>query len=678
MDARSGPAVGEGQGMKIKDLVLGVLFAALLAASLRWPSATAAMNAGQMGEEIGKTPRVIPAVSANRSADMIFHNGTILTMESPATEVECPVAQAIAIQGERILAVGSDLEILALTGPETQVIDLAGQTVLPGLVDGHTHILLFSLITGRTLDEAQDVALSFGFTSVTEMFADEPFLEELMQAEEAGRLRLRVNAFAAYNDSILDENGNTIILKQWYPENDPVLDSDRKLRIPGIKVNVDGGSTPRRGCPALSEPYEPDFVATDWFKGQCGSDRGDLYWSQEELNQIVADAQAAGYRVAFHAMGDRAIEMVLNAIEFALDGQPNEKYRHQIQHNSLLRPDLLERYTSLDVLCSVRGYFNTCAQNDYIDYHGPDRYEWNVNRYKLPGLGIHVFLETDFTWDVDPADTYSSRNPNSMLHLYGLVTRQQVNKDGTICKPEPWLVPHAISVEQALRMMTVEPAYAVSQEDVLGTLEPGKFADLVILSHNPITVDPDSLKDLEVLMTMVGGNVEYCAPEHEALCQLSQPAPSSLDEPITATAPEKPGASVEPVTVSVFRDEERVLAEMPIVLTIGWLCDTLTQMADFIVAIALTITLDGQPLPDVADYWQEIEEAGDRDGDGDVDYMSRWLYPVGVLTHGTHLVESRGTLLRTVTDGFDHDEDGLPDEYTGTLWQTSLRIMVED
>lgn len=460
-------------------------------------------------------PTAIPSETpeAEDGADIIFHSGVILTIND-----DQPREQAIAVKGEKILAVGSDVDVMALQVPQTKVVDLTGRTLMPGFVDGHTHILLFSLITGRTLTEAQDVALRYGFTSVTEMFADEPFLEELMQAEETDHLRLRVNTFAAYNDSILDENGKPIILKQWYPENDPILDSDRKLRIPGIKVNVDGGSSPRRGCPALSEPYEPDFVATDWFKGQCGSDRGDLYWSQEEINQIVADAQAAGYRVAFHAMGDWAIETVLNAIEFALDGHPNDRYRHQIQHNALIRPDLLERYVSLDVLASLRGYFNTCDQSYYIDYHGPDRYKWNANRYTLPGLGVHVYLETDFTWDTDPANTYTSRNPNPMLHLYGMVTRQQVNQDGTICTPEPWLVPQAISVEQALRIMTIEPAYAVSQEDVIGTLEPGKYADLVILSDDPMAVDPNTLKDLEVWMTMVGGNVEYCAPGQEGLC----------------------------------------------------------------------------------------------------------------------------------------------------------------
>ena len=67
-------------------------------------------------------------------------------------------------------------------------------------------------------------------------------------------------------------------------------------------------------------------------------------------------------------------------------------------------------------------------------------------------------------------------------------------------------------------MLTIEPAYAVFQEEVIGSLAPGKFADLIILSDNPFTIDPDSLIDLQVLLTMVGGNVEYCSPGYEDLC----------------------------------------------------------------------------------------------------------------------------------------------------------------
>jgi predicted amidohydrolase YtcJ len=429
-------------------------------------------------------------------------------------EVGYPVAEAIAIRGDRILAVGNDEEMLGLTGPETQLIDLDGQTLLPGFADGHTHILAFPGRRGASLDEAQDVALRQGFTSVTEMWADDGFVQELLDAESAGRLRLRVNVFPTYNAGTLDDYGNTVIVRNWHPENDPILDSDRMLRIPGIKFFVDGAGVPGRGCPAMSQPYPPSTTSQAWFQQICGSEYGDLYWSQEELNQVVAEVQAEGFRAAFHAMGDQAIETALNAIEFSTNGQSNTQYRHQIQHSSLLRPDQLDRYVSMGILASVRGYFNTCDQDDYSS-------EWAANRYALPGSGVHAYLETDFGWTADPDDPLALRISNPMIHLYGLVTHRQLYADG-VCLPAPWLARHEIPVEQALLMMTYEPAFAVSQEDVLGTLEPGKYADLIILSENPLTIDPNALKDLEVWMTMVAGQVEYNPPPSRRRVRLSQ------------------------------------------------------------------------------------------------------------------------------------------------------------
>ena len=102
--------------------------------------------------------------------------------------------------------------------------------------------------------------------------------------------------------------------------------------------------------------------------------------------------------------------------------------------------------------------------------------------------------------------------------LYSLVTRNQISLDGVFCKAPDWMLNEAITVEEALRIMTIEAAYALFMEEKVGSLKPGKFADLVVLSENPLTVDSDSLIDLEVLMTMVGGQVEYCGSDHETLC----------------------------------------------------------------------------------------------------------------------------------------------------------------
>ncbi len=602
---------------------------------------------------VATSPSEPPAtVDSDETPDVIFHSGTVMTMEAGY-----PVFEAIAIRGDRIIAVGNDEEILDLAGADTQLIGLNGQTLLPGFADGHTHILAFPERMGYSLDEAQDVALRQGFTSLTEMWGDEAFIQELLNAEAGGHLRLRVNVFPLFNQGILDD-GNKVIVRAWFPENDPILDSDRMLRIPGVKFFVDGAGVPGRGCPARSQPYDPSVTSQDWFQQICGSEYGDLYWSQEELNQAVAEVQGAGYRAAFHAMGDQAIETALNAIEFALDGQPNSQIRHQIQHSSLLRPDLLDRYVSMDIVASVRGYFNTCDQDEYSS-------DWAANRYALPGAGVHAYLETDFGWTADPDDPLALRISNPMIHLYGLVTHQQIHPGG-VCLPAPWLAQHEITVEQALRMMTYEPVYAVSQEDVLGTLEAGKYADMIILSENPAFVDPNTLKDLEVWMTMVAGQVAYCAPGHEGFCPGIQPE----TEPTQVES--------EPVSIKLFAEEARVAPGTPVELTIGWQSNTQEQVADLLASMDLSGSLDGQPLLDLNESWGEILSVEGAYDDDEEDFVSYWVYPLGVLSPGTHVAEIRAVLNWPVTDGFDLDGNGVPDEYSGDLWDYTIRIIVEE
>jgi predicted amidohydrolase YtcJ len=447
-----------------------------------------------------------PPVSVADAASVIFYNGQVLTMDENMTQ-----AEALAIQDGTILAVGGNDDILALRNAGTQVIDLQGLTLLPGFIDGHTHILISPDRMGQTIYDAMQVALSWGYTSVTEMVGEADYIERLQQVENEGRLKVRVNVFTNVNQGYLNGSNNIIVDNPWYLRNAPVLDNHLRVRVPGVKIFVDGAGVPGRGCPAMSEPYSQESQSADWFKATCFGPYGDLYWKQEELNQAVATAQDAGFRVAFHAMGDQAIEDALDAIEFALDGNPNKDVRHQIQHSSILRPDLMDRYISLDILSSLRGYFNTCDQGAYEN-------EWAANRYSLPGLGVHSYLESDFGWTVDPEDDYALRNGNPIIQLYGLVTHKQVLADGRVCEPAPWLSRHVITVEQALRIMTIEPAYAVSQEEYLGSLEPGKFADIIILSDNPLTIDPDELKDIEVLVTIVAGQTEYCLPGEEVYC----------------------------------------------------------------------------------------------------------------------------------------------------------------
>jgi hypothetical protein len=447
--------------------------------------------------------------------------------------------------------------------------------------------------------------------------------------------------------------------------------------VTGIKIFVDGAGGEIRGCPALTLPYEEEFQ--DSRPEICGA-TGNLYLTQEELNPLVLRAQEAGFSVSMHAMGDLGIDTALNAIEYALKGESNDLYRHAIQHSSWLRPDQIERYKKIRPLASVRGYFNTCDQDFYVDFYGPDREGWWANRYVLPNLGIHAFGEGDYGWTTDHTDRTVSRPLDPLLTLYGLVTHKQLQTSGSACDPgETLSTPErTIDIETALRMLTIEPAYAVFQEDYLGSLEPGKFADLIILSDSPLTVDPADLANLEVWMTMVGGKVEYCESGYEGLCPVSQPGPIASAKPDVTNAPEPTESQIEPTTIKISQNEERVSAGTPVVLTFGWICDNEEIMKGFIAETVLDITLDGQPLADTPNYWGDIEEAEDFDSDGDMDYKSIWSYPLGLLDPGTYVINTQIWLQQTVTDGFDLNGDGLSDEYSGLLYESSLKLTVEE
>ncbi|MHA2021576.1 MAG: amidohydrolase family protein, partial [Candidatus Thorarchaeota archaeon] len=318
--------------------------------------------------------------------DYIFYGANIITLD----ELN-PIAEAIVIQAETIVAVGADEEILETYHTESPLntIDLNGLTIMPGFVDGHTHLLCSALRTGQTnLTYAQEIALSYGYTTIVEKSVADWEFEALLVEDQAGELRLRVNMFPQYNAAWLDEQGETIILEYWYNERPPILDHDAMLRVPGIKIFSDGAGVPGRGAPAMSWPYPPEIMEGE-YESVTDNEYGDLYLEQQELNTAAKNIQDAGFRVAFHACGDRAIETVMNAIEYALDGESNSIHRHQIEHG-FLRPDLITRAKELGTLHSVRGYFPTYWQEWYEDMVN-ETIQWKMNLYSLPEEGIHAY-----------------------------------------------------------------------------------------------------------------------------------------------------------------------------------------------------------------------------------------------------------------------------------------------
>jgi len=120
----------------------------------------------------------------------------------------------------------------------------------------------------------------------------------------------------------------------------------------------------------------------------------------------------------------------------------------------------------------------------------------------------------NIAWHTD----YPFWSLNPFVHLYGFVTRRDVYQGYRTCDPQPWLRDDTLTVDEALSIMTVQSAYALFRETEVGSLAPGKYADLIIISGNPQTVDPEDLRRLSVQATLVGGQVEYCAPGQAAMC----------------------------------------------------------------------------------------------------------------------------------------------------------------
>jgi hypothetical protein len=321
----------------------------------------------------------------------------------------------------------------------------------------------------------------------------------------------------------------------------------------------------------------------------------------------------------------------------------------------------------LDILASVRGAFNTCETDWYEAAFGEDYYAWNATRYELANLGVHTYLEGDYgSGDIYDLTRCNPLNP--IPSLYGYVTHQQLRSDGSACKPPEWLARHKISVERALEMMTIEPAYAVSMEDYIGSIKPGKFADLIILSDDPLTIDPDKLIDLKVWMTMVNGEAKYCAQGHEEYCQTTSETESTAQPTASNTQGESistPTAPAAVQTVQLKFDCDRK-GEPPatyssgqfILTTINWAAKTEEQVNNFLDAVQYAIYVNGEQIQSSMDHDEVIRSVDDHI----LALFSVLTYfDVGYLQPGEYEIRTVLSFNKKIADGYD--EYGLGTEY---------------
>jgi predicted amidohydrolase YtcJ len=257
-------------------------------------------------------------------------------------------------------------------------------------------------------------------------------------------------------------------------------EGDGWLRIGGVKLGVDGGF--EGGL--MRDLYEAPF-------DEGGAYRGLQTIDTERYFTIVRDLNRGGWRVATHAVGDAAIDLVLNAYEKAHADRPITGRRWSIEHAFIGRPDHLPRIRALGLAIAAQHHLYLAGPS-LVKYWGPARAQITTPARLYLDAGLPVSSGSDA-----PVVPYPP-----LWTLYHFITRDTIT-GGVLGRDQ------RVTREEALRMATTGNAWLMFEEGAKGSLEPGKLADLVVLSEDPLTCPEPRLRDARVLLTMVGGRIVH-------------------------------------------------------------------------------------------------------------------------------------------------------------------------
>ncbi|MEM6912763.1 MAG: amidohydrolase, partial [Pseudomonadota bacterium] len=218
---------------------------------------------------------------------------------------------------------------------------------------------------------------------------------------------------------------------------------------------------------------------------------------RDELAYAVEQADKVGLHVAVHAIGDYANDDVLNIFsDVAKKNGPRDR-RFRIEHAQHLRPASIPRFAEQRVIASVQPYHAIDDGRWAVNRIGPQRLEGTYAFAALIRSGARVTFGSD--WPVAPI--------SPLIGIHAAVTRRTIDN----ANPDGWLPDQKTTVEEAMRAYTVENAYAGFQDTVTGKLQPGYFADIAVLSDDLTALSDDSIRDVDVLQTIVGGDIKYSA-----------------------------------------------------------------------------------------------------------------------------------------------------------------------
>ncbi len=302
-----------------------------------------------------------------------------------------------------------------------------------------------------------------------------PVLERLVK-ESALSLRLSVSLF------MREENASATIAEVVRLKDEK--NTSPFLKFGTIKTYVDG--VIEAGTAALLEPY----VDTD--------NRGHINWTGNSLERAVVAADAQNLQVYLHAIGDRAVRRALDAYASANKINGPKDRRSRIEHIETINPLEYARFKDLSVIASMQPLHAEPNENIldvYTKTIGPERTQRAFGWRAIEQANIRLTFGSD--WSVV--------SPNVMFGLYTAATRK--SRKGL--PDDGWIPDQTVTLQNALKHYTIDGAYGAQAEAEVGSLEPGKLADIVVLSHNPFDEPIEQLLSTKVILTIVDGNIVY-------------------------------------------------------------------------------------------------------------------------------------------------------------------------
>ncbi len=543
-------------------------------------------------------------------ADLILTGAAVYTVD-PAE----PWAQALAVRGGRIVAVGSSEDVDELRGPSTRVLDLPGRMILPGFQDAHVHPpiagidrMRCDLLEVEGHDEVLEAVRAYaashpdepwilgsgwglssfpggvptaaeldavvpdrpaflsnsdghgawantkamelagvtkdtpdppdgylerdpggkpigmfqeGAADLVGRFAPSPTIDDVRRGLLVAQEYLHALGITSWQDAIVGESswGDALGVYRefgesgaltarvvgalwWFPERGlGQLDDLREkreafaagsFRPTSVKLMLDGIVENKTAC--VIDPYlGPD--------GKPTAERGIEFIDPDQLLKIAPMLDEDGFQIHMHAIGERAVRNGLNALAHVSQAG-RRAHRHHISHIQIVHPDDIGRFAQLDVTANMQPLW-ACHEPAMdllnIPILGPERSGWLYPFGSLLRSGARMAGGSD--WSVS--------SPNVFLQMEVAVTR--IGRDAP--EAEPLLPDEAISLEQAIRAYTMGAAYVNHQDDVTGSLEAGKYADLVVADRNLLAPDGGPIGDARALLTLVEGEAVFADPE---------------------------------------------------------------------------------------------------------------------------------------------------------------------